>query len=104
MSFVSFNTRTYGTRISLKSQGDQQLAECFESHEDAMKHESSKKRRPCDPMEKMNFNKVGLLQEVELNNDTTAINYSNLASKYSVLNSKGKPAKNGGQIIKEYLK
>ena len=37
-------------------------------------------------------------------NDTTAINYSNLGRKYNVLNSKGKPAKNGGQIIKEYLK
>ena len=104
MSFISFNTRTYGTRISLKSQGDQRLAECFESYEDTMKHESSKKRRPCRPIEKMNFNKVGLLHEVESYNDTVAINYSDLARKYNVLNSKGKPAKNGGQIIKEYLK
>ena len=55
-------------------------------------------------MEKLNFNKVGLLQEVESYNDTTAINYSNLAHKYNVINSKGKTAKNGGQIIKEYLK
>ena len=55
-------------------------------------------------MEKMNFNKVGLLQEVKPYNDTTAINYSNLARTYNVLNSKGKPAKNGGQIINEYLK
>ena len=38
---------TYGTRISLKSQGDQRLAECLESHEDAVKHESSKRKRPC---------------------------------------------------------
>ena len=75
MSFVSFNTRTYGTQISLKSQGDQRLAEYFESHEDAMKHGSSKRRGPCDPMEKMSFNKIGLLQEVESYNDTTAINY-----------------------------
>ena len=52
----------------------------------------------------MNFNKAGLLHEVESYNDTTAINYSDLARKYNVLNSKGKPAKNGGQIIKEYLK
>ena len=55
-------------------------------------------------MEKMNFNKVGLLQEVESYNDTTAINYSSLARKYNVLNSKRKPAKNSGKIIKEYLK
>ena len=89
MNFISFNTRTYGTRTSLKSQGDQQLAECFESYEDTMKHESSKKRRPCSPIEKMNFNKVGLLHEVESYNDTTAINYSDLARKYSALNSKG---------------
>ena len=52
----------------------------------------------------MNFNRVGLLQELESYNDTTAINYSNLARKYNVLNSKAKPAKSGGQIIKEYLK
>ena len=104
MSFISFNTRTYGTPTSLKSQGDQRLAECFESYEDTMKHERSKKRRPCGPIEKMNFKKVGLLPEVESYNDTTTINYSDLARKYNVLNSKGKPVKNGGQIIKEYLK
>ena len=69
-----------------------------------MKHETSKKRRSCGPIEKMNFNKVELLHEVESYNDTTAINYSDLAHKYNVLNSKGKPAKNGGQIIKGYLK
>ena len=58
-----------------------------------MKHESSKKRGPCGPIDKMNFNKVGLLQEVESYNDTTAINYSNLARKYNVLNSKEKLVK-----------
>ena len=65
-----------------------------------MKHESSN----SGPIEKMNFNKAGLLHEVESYNDITAINYSDLARKYNVLNSKGKPAKNGVQIIKEYLK
>ena len=41
---------------------------------------------------------------MESYNDTTAINYSNLERKYNVLNSKGKPAKNGGQMFKEHLK
>ena len=53
MIFILFNTRTYGTQISLKLQGDQRLAECFESYEDTMNHESSKKRRPCVPIDKM---------------------------------------------------
>ena len=98
------NTKTYGTQISLKSHGDQQLAESFESYEDTLKHENIKKRGPCGPIEKMNFKKVGILQEVKSYNDTKAITYSNLARRYNVLNSNGKPAKNGSQIIKEYLK
>ena len=56
-----------------------------------MKQENSKKRRPCGPIQKINFDKDALLQEVQSYNDTTAINYSNLARKYNVL--KSKPAK-----------
>ena len=41
---------------------------------------------------------------MESYNDTTAINYSNVARKYNVPSSKGKPAKNGGQMFKEHLK
>ena len=37
-------------------------------------------------------------------NEGSTINYSSLAKKYNICNKAGQPAKNGGQIVKEFLK
>ena len=52
----------------------------------------------------MNFDKTNLLQEVQSYNVGSTINYSSLAKKYNICNKAGQPAKNGGQIHKEFLK
>ena len=52
----------------------------------------------------MNFDKTNLLQEVQSYNEGSTINYSSLAKKYNICNKAGQPAKNGGQIVKEFLK
>ena len=58
----------------------------------------------CGPIENMNFDKTNLLQEVQSYNEGSTINYSSLAKKYNICNKAGQPAKNGGQIVKEFLK
>ena len=45
----------------------------------------------------MNFDKNGLLQEVESYEMSAEINYSKLAEKYGVYNKMGQLSKNGGQ-------
>ena len=69
-----------------------------------MKHINKPKRKPCGPIENMNFDKTNLLQEVQSYNEGSTINYSSLAKKYNICNKAGQPAKNGGQIVKEFLK
>ena len=58
----------------------------------------------CGPIENMNFDKTNLLQEAQSYNEGSTINYSSLAKKYNICNKVGQPAKNGGQIFKEFLK
>ena len=69
-----------------------------------MKQINKPKRKPCGPIENMNFDKTNLLQEVQSYNEGSTINYSSLAKKYNICNKAGQPAKNGGQIVKEFLK
>ena len=68
-----------------------------------MKHMYKPKRKPCGPVENMNFDKTNLLQEVQSYNEGSTINYLSLAKKY-ICNKAGQPAKKGGQIVKEFLK
>ena len=68
-----------------------------------MKHVNKPKRQPCSPIEIMNFDKNNLFQEVQSYNEGSTINYSSLAKKY-ICNKAGQPAKNGGQIVIEFLK
>ena len=51
----------------------------------------------------MNWDKEALRAEVESFNSEEKVNWSGLARKYHVVNSKGEVAKNGGQVVKEYL-
>ena len=46
-----------------------------------MKHINKPKRKPCGPIENMNFDKTNLLQEVQSYNEGSTINYSSLAKK-----------------------
>ena len=69
-----------------------------------MKHISKPKRKPCGPMESMNFDETNLLQEVQTYNVGSTINCSSLAKKYNVCNKAGHPEKNDGHIVKEFLK
>ena len=53
----------------------------------------------------MDFDKTNLLQEVQSYNEGSAINYSSLAKKKLTISNKAcQPAKNGSQIVKEFLK
>lgn len=49
------------------------------------------------------WDKEGMRNEVEGYDDDFEINYTALAAKYQVLNKSGELAKNGGQIVKEWL-
>ena len=62
------------------------------------------KRSPAGKVEKMTWKKEELKAEVESCEDSKFVSRSKLAQTYNVLNSKGEFAKNGGQIVKEWLK
>lgn len=62
------------------------------------------KRSPVGKFEKMTWKKEELKAEVESYEDGKFVSWSKLAQTYNVLNSKGELAKNGGQIVKEWLK
>ena len=62
------------------------------------------KRSPVGKFEKMTWKKEELKAEVESCEDAKFVSWSKLAQTYNVLNSKGELSKNGGQIVKEWLK
>jgi hypothetical protein len=43
-------------------------------------------------------------EEVESYPDDTKVNWSDMARRYSIRNTKGEIAKNGGQVAQEWLK
>lgn len=53
---------------------------------------------------KMEWNKAALLEEVSGYASDVLVNWSDLARRYQVKNKNGELAKNGGQIVQEYLK
>ena len=61
-----------------------------------MKYINKPKRKPCGPIESMNFDKNNLLQEVQSYNEGSTINYSSVSKKYGICNKAGKLAKNDG--------
>ena len=73
---------------------------------DARHHKKLKneKRSPIGNFENMQWDKQALLEEVNSYADGTVINWSALARQYQVKNKNGELAKNGGQIVQEYLK
>ena len=84
------------------------LAMAFESKETARQRtemaKNAKKRNPVGNLDTKVFDKEKLKEEVESYTDDVALNWSELARRHNVQNTNGEPAKNGGQIIKEWLK
>ena len=81
---------------------------CFESFEEAkLRHQEQgeyQKRSPVGHFKDMDWDQQALLEEVENYTDGTIVNWSELARHYQVKNKNGQLAKNGGQIVQEYLK
>ena len=104
------SSRCYGNRQSLAARQRERLAMCFESYEEAKRRceisqrAENEKRSPIGNFENMQWDKQALLEEVNSYADGTVINWSALARQYQVKNKNGELAKNGGQIVQEYLK
>ena len=104
------SSRCYGNRQSLAARQRERLAMCFESYEEAKRRcetsqkAGNEKRSPIGNFENMQWDKQALLEEVNSYADGTVINWSALARQYQVKNKNGELAKNGGQIVQEYLK
>ena len=104
------SSRCYGNRQSLAARQRERLAMCFESYEEAKRRcetsqkAENEKRSPIGNFETMQWDKQALLEEVNSYADGTVINWSALARQYQVKNKNGELAKNGGQIVQEYLK
>ena len=62
-----------------------------------------KRRSAVGNVEKMNWDKQGLKDEIESCQDGTDVNWSEIARRYQIRNSRGELARNGGQIAKEWL-
>ena len=104
------SSRCYGNRQSLAARQRERLAMCFESYEEAKRRcetsqkAENEKRSPIGNFKNMQWDKQALLEEVNSYADGTVINWSALARQYQVKNKNGELAKNGGQIVQEYLK
>ena len=80
----------------------------FESKDDAkMQSEMNsrlKKRNPVGNVDNREFEREKMKEEVESYPDGIVVNWSDLASRHNITNTKGELAKNGGQIALEWLK
>ncbi len=84
------------------------LAIAFESKRDAeiRKNISTgyKRRNPVGNLDNIKFDKENMKEEVENLPDGMRVNWSELARRQNIRNTKGELAKNGGQIAQEWLK
>lgn len=100
--------RCYGNRQSLAARQRERLAMCFESFEEAKLRNqvqvSSQKKSPVGNLGNIQWDKQALLEEVNGYTNGTVINWSELARRYEVKNKNGELAKNGGQIVQEYIR
>ena len=103
--------RYYGNRQSLAARKRERLAMCFESCEEAKRRNEQQavkftgvRKSPVGNVENMAWDKQALLEEVNGYSSDHVVNWSELARRYEVKNKNGEFAKNGGQIVQEYLK
>jgi glycerophosphoryl diester phosphodiesterase len=107
--FLDLPIRLYGTGQSLKTWQRNRLALSFEPKSSAKaRAEKSKEdgivaKDHVGNLDRMDWDKNQLLAEVKTYEDGHNINWTNLATRYNVTNKDGKLAKNGGQIVKEWL-
>ena len=80
----------------------------FESKENAQQPKSAptttKKRNPVGNLTNVTWDKEVLKEEVDNYPDGTRVNWSDLARRHNIQNTKGETAKNGGQIAQEWLR
>lgn len=98
--------RCYGGRQSLSARQRDRLAMSFESYSDAKsRHDQQQNQKsPVGNFLQMEWDKEGLKNEVNQYESGKTINWSELARQYQITNTAGELAKNGGQIVKEWLK
>jgi hypothetical protein len=80
----------------------------FESKEASrqrnMINTTTKKRSPVGKLDNKIFEREKLKEEVESYPNGMVVNWSDLARRHNIQNTKGELAKNGGQIAQEWLK
>ena len=107
-------SRCLGNRQSYASRQRERLASSFETRQKAKERRDSelikeregrrKKTNHSGNLERLTgWDKEALKLEVEGYPIGTKVNWSELARKYLVKNKRGEPAKNGGQIIQDWL-
>ncbi len=84
------------------------LAMVFESKEASrqrnMINTTTKKRSPVGKLDNKIFEREKLKEEVESYPNGMVVNWSDLARRHNIQNTKGELAKNGGQIAQEWFK
>lgn len=93
-----------GNRQSFAARQRERLAMTLESNEAAEERTAEQRKdKKKDNIQQMVWDKHGLKIEVENYDNEAKVNWSSLARKYGVKNSKGENAKIGGQIVYQYL-
>ena len=111
--YFDFDFRCYGTRQSLASSRTERLCLSFESQQAAKQRreellsdiESGEKlpKKHAGDFSKVTWDKEGMKREFESYPVGTVVNWSDIARKYRITDSKGRIASNGGQTAKEWL-
>ncbi|XP_065653932.1 uncharacterized protein LOC136080770 isoform X2 [Hydra vulgaris] len=103
--------RTYGKNISLRTRNNHRLITSMETFKQAEQRSYELKekgvKKPKKHIGSSHAYKDQLnscLEEVKVYQTGEKINYSDLARKYNIIDSESKMPKNGGQIVKEFLK
>lgn len=109
------NFRCLGNRQSFASRQRERLSATFESKKCAKERRKNviaqekagtrNKKNHSGNIENMidGIDKDHLINEINSYAEGTIINWSDLARRYNVSNKKGIPAKNGGQMIQDFL-
>ena len=112
---VSFFThyRCLGSGKSFSTWDAERKTAYYEDIEDARKRVEQdsikiaqgikRKKNHTGSLDKVTWDKQGLLNEVKCFPDGQQVNWSSLARKYNITNRKGEIAKNGGQIAQDWV-
>ena len=112
--FLIYTCRCLGNRQSFAGRQRERLTSILESKKSAKERRSliiaqeksglRKKKNHSGNIENMKgFDKCTLKNEVNGYAEGTIVNWSDLARRYKITNKRGSPAKNGGQIVQDFL-